>query len=171
MPPRCKACNHPDRAALDTALAEGTSSFRTIADRFGLSGTGLKRHKAEHLPAHLARATAAAEKRLHVAERHRVRGLRATTPAQADDIAEALHNYMLAGESGESPAFVEFFEAVRKADATGAVRNLALIETAAPTHWQAAAWKLERRWGYRAQQEAKAAQPVPSTSAPGMTGA
>lgn len=36
-------------------------TYRTIADRFGLSETSLKRHKADHLPGHVATAKAAAQ--------------------------------------------------------------------------------------------------------------
>jgi hypothetical protein len=35
---------------IDKMLVRGEGAFRTIADRFGLSATALKRHKAEHLP-------------------------------------------------------------------------------------------------------------------------
>lgn len=42
--------------------------------------------------------------------------------------------------------FVEFFLATQKAEADAAVKWLAKIEQAAATHWQAAAWKLERRY-------------------------
>lgn len=55
MPRVCSACIHPDRAEIDAALVERSASYRTIADRFGLSETSLKRHKA-HLPAHLSTA-------------------------------------------------------------------------------------------------------------------
>lgn len=40
----------------------------------------------------------------------------------------------------------EFSEAVKGAEARAAVKWLAKIEQAATTHWQAAAWKLERRY-------------------------
>lgn len=43
--------------------------------------------------------------------------------------------------------FVEFYEATQRAEATAAVGWLALIENAATDgSWQAAAWKLERRY-------------------------
>jgi hypothetical protein len=41
---------------VDTALVRGEGAFRTIADRFGLSATALKRHKAEHLPTTMVKA-------------------------------------------------------------------------------------------------------------------
>jgi hypothetical protein len=46
MPRTCTVCTHLQRAAVDTALGRGEDAFRTIADRFGLSATALKRHKA-----------------------------------------------------------------------------------------------------------------------------
>ena len=58
MPRVCTACGHADRAEIDRALVAGLT-FRTIADRFGLSETALKRHKADHLPATMAKAKAA----------------------------------------------------------------------------------------------------------------
>lgn len=46
--------------------------------------------------------------------------------------------------------FFDFFYAVKNAEAIAAVNNLANIEAAARSgHWQASAWKLERRHGYR----------------------
>jgi len=47
--------------------------------------------------------------------------------------------------------FLELYDAVEKAQAAAEVRDLAIISKAAENHWQAAAWKLERRnpgrWG------------------------
>jgi len=45
----------------------------------------------------------------------------------------------------------EFYEAVKKAEARAAIRNVAIIQRAAQDNWQAAAWWLERKfpeeWG------------------------
>ena len=41
--------------------------------------------------------------------------------------------------------FVEFIEAIKKAEAEAISRNVKLISEAAQTTWQAAAWYLERR--------------------------
>ncbi len=60
MPRTCTICSHAQRPAIDRALVDGTT-YRTIADRFGLSETALKRHKADHLPATLAKAREASE--------------------------------------------------------------------------------------------------------------
>lgn len=55
MPRPCSVCTHPERSAIDKALVAGTA-LRNIAERYGTSATTLHRHKAEHLPATLARA-------------------------------------------------------------------------------------------------------------------
>jgi len=60
MPRTCTVCGHPQRPEIDRALVEG-ATYRTIADRFGLSETALKRHKSEHLPGHVAKAQEAAQ--------------------------------------------------------------------------------------------------------------
>ena len=56
MPRICTVCTYLQRVAVDTALVRGEGAFRTIADRFGLSATALKRHKAKHLPMTLVKA-------------------------------------------------------------------------------------------------------------------
>src|SRR5688572_392949 len=60
MPRVCTVCAHNERAAIDAALVGG-EVFRTIAHRFALSEDALKRHKKDHLPAHLAKAQEARE--------------------------------------------------------------------------------------------------------------
>jgi hypothetical protein len=50
----CSICTHPDRVAINAALAN-QEPFRHIADRYGTSTTALQRHKAEHMSADLAR--------------------------------------------------------------------------------------------------------------------
>lgn len=51
----------------------------------------------------------------------------------------------------EEAPFVEFLHAVEKAQAFAEVRDVRLIAKAAEDHWQAAAWRLERKfpdkWG------------------------
>lgn len=42
--------------------------------------------------------------------------------------------------------FLDLYEAVKKAEGTFVLRQLMIIEEASATHWQAAAWKLERRY-------------------------
>jgi hypothetical protein len=61
MPRTCTVCCHPERGAIDAALVSGGEPFRTIADQWSVSKTALIRHKADHLPPHLATAREAAE--------------------------------------------------------------------------------------------------------------
>lgn len=63
MPRVCTVCGHQERPEIDRALVD-RATFRTIADRFGLSETALKRHRKDHLPGHVAMAKEAA----HVAD-------------------------------------------------------------------------------------------------------
>jgi len=60
VPRACSVCTHPERAAIDAALAE-EEPYRHIAARFGASATALRRHKADHLPAGLTLAHEAAD--------------------------------------------------------------------------------------------------------------
>ena len=55
MPRSCTICTHPQREAIDAALAVGEPN-RRIAAQYGLSEASVRRHKAEHLPAHLTQA-------------------------------------------------------------------------------------------------------------------
>ena len=63
----------------------------------------------------------------------------------------AFYKYMKLGqadiEAGEATPFVEFVKAIKEAEGTASVAALAMIEKAASEgNWQAAAWKLERRY-------------------------
>ena len=60
MPRSCTICGHPERAAIDAALV-ADAPYRHIAARFAVSTGALQRHRAEHLPAGLAKAREAAE--------------------------------------------------------------------------------------------------------------
>lgn len=60
MPRSCTLCNHPDRGAIDEALIGGASN-RSVASVYDVSEAAVRRHKANHLPAKLVLATAAAE--------------------------------------------------------------------------------------------------------------
>ncbi len=61
MPRACTVCTHPERKAIDEALVAGESTgtlagrYRTIDER------ALRRHRANHLPATLAKAEEAKE--------------------------------------------------------------------------------------------------------------
>lgn len=67
--------------------------------------------------------------------------------AQYAGITErTFYNWMAKGEAG-TPPYVQFFQAVKKSESQAGVGYLALIDSAARAgNWQAAAWKLERRW-------------------------
>jgi adenine-specific DNA methylase len=60
MPRSCASCEHPQRAAIDRALASGASN-RATASLYGVSESAVRRHKANHLPATLAKAYEAEE--------------------------------------------------------------------------------------------------------------
>lgn len=45
----CRACFHPDRAAIDAALVEHAAGYARLAARFGLSYGGIRRHERDHL--------------------------------------------------------------------------------------------------------------------------
>lgn len=56
--------------------------------------------------------------------------------------------------SGQEPLqkeaiFVELCSALKKAIAESEIYNLSTIRAASESHWQAAAWLLERRWPHR----------------------
>jgi hypothetical protein len=57
--PRCTVCDHPERKAIEVALA--VSSVRDIAGRFGLSKSAVHGHKQRHLKPAAARAIARRE--------------------------------------------------------------------------------------------------------------
>jgi hypothetical protein len=44
---KCTICEHPERGSIENARFSG-ESYRTVADRFGLAETSLKRHMADH---------------------------------------------------------------------------------------------------------------------------
>lgn len=48
MARQCTVCSHPQRHAIETDRQNGLS-YRTIADRYGLAETSIKRHCASHL--------------------------------------------------------------------------------------------------------------------------
>jgi hypothetical protein len=59
----------------------------------------------------------------------------------------SFRNWMIKGEAAKSGKFLDFFEAIKKAEGTASSKWLGMIEEAAEDgNWQAAAWKLERRY-------------------------
>ena len=55
MPRQCSVCMHRDRDTIDTSLVSGTS-YRNIAERYGLSVGAICRHYQNHLPETLTKA-------------------------------------------------------------------------------------------------------------------
>jgi hypothetical protein len=60
-----------------------------------------------------------------------------------------LYRYLEKGRAATRGQFREFYDAVKRAEAQGAARALMKVHNAADESWQAAAWILERRHGYR----------------------
>jgi hypothetical protein len=60
MPRVCTVCRHDERAAIERALV-ANEPYRSVMVRYGLSKAALIRHKADHLPAALLAAQAAAD--------------------------------------------------------------------------------------------------------------
>lgn len=58
MAMKCSICTHPERDAIEKAILAGQSN-RAIASQYGMSVTSVRRHRDNHLPEHLAKATAA----------------------------------------------------------------------------------------------------------------
>ncbi len=61
MPRACTICAHPERHAIDQALAESTPNRRIAAQYVGVTENALRRHKAKHLPVVVAKAVEAAD--------------------------------------------------------------------------------------------------------------
>ena len=112
-------CDHETRTSIETALISG-APLRDIAGRYGVSKSALERHKADHLPAGLAKAREAEEAARADDLLSEVRGLQARTLAILESaeasgehrtalaaIAEARRNLellgKLAGELDERP--------------------------------------------------------------------
>lgn len=58
MGQKCTVCAHPEVAEINKALLSGQSNL-SVASKYNLSVTSVRRHKAAHLPEHLAKAQAA----------------------------------------------------------------------------------------------------------------
>lgn len=54
----CTICSHPERAAIDQAISAGTS-YRNIAQQFGVGYTAVARHASEHIAQAVASSQAA----------------------------------------------------------------------------------------------------------------
>ncbi len=56
----CKTCRHPDVDIINVSIL-AKISFRTLAARFSISQTALKRHASKHIPELLSKASEAEE--------------------------------------------------------------------------------------------------------------
>ena len=69
----------------------------------------------------------------------------------------AFHRWMRRGEREPRGIYGDFHDRVERALAEAEVRDIAMIERASQSHWQAAAWRLERmhpeRWGRKERVE------------------
>jgi transposase len=66
--------------------------------------------------------------------------------AQRAGIGErTLAGWLAAGRKATKGPFLQFLQAVKKAEADAIARNVAIVQKAAGKSWQAAAWWLERR--------------------------
>jgi transposase-like protein len=80
-----------------------------------------------------------------------------TAAAMAGVSKQTLYSWLKRGADQAQGPFREFLDAVEKAQAEAEVRDIALIAKAAQTQWQAAAWRLERKfpekWGRKTRVE------------------
>jgi hypothetical protein len=82
-----------------------------------------------------------------------------------------IYRWLKKGARSRRGPYRAFADAVRRAMAQAEIRDLLHIRKAGEFHWQAAAWRLERRypkrWGRRSrdQIESAAAQPSPEETA------
>ena len=72
---------------------------------------------------------------------------------------DTLYRWLRQGREAKRGKFRNFSDAVEKALAESEMRDVAVIATAAKENWQAAAWRLERkfpeRWGRRQKVDAQ----------------
>ena len=74
----CTVCTHPHRAEIDKAAISGTPN-RRIASQYRLSEIAVRRHKNDHLPAHLTKAADVEEEATATGLLARLRALNAET--------------------------------------------------------------------------------------------
>jgi transposase len=73
-----------------------------------------------------------------------------TAARYAGVTATTFYNWMTRGREEGTGIYFEFVEAVEKAKAAAEVKDVALIDRAAQDgSWQAAAWKLERKFPHK----------------------
>ncbi len=88
-----------------------------------------------------------------------------TSAAHAGIHRDTLHAWLRDGANGKSAELQAFSDAVQKAIGDAEALHVARIADATKTHWQAAAWWLERRypdrWGQKLRQEITGAEGGP----------
>ena len=70
---------------------------------------------------------------------------RGTAAALAGVSASAVYAWLRAGRKRQGRRFVQFLHRIKRAEAEAVLARVQHIDRAATTHWQAAAWWLERR--------------------------
>ena len=64
---------------------------------------------------------------------------------------QSIYTWMKYGNEKKSQIYIDFLDGIEKAQAESEIRDLETIKEASKTQWQAAAWRLERRfyqkWG------------------------
>lgn len=89
-----------------------------------------------------------------------------TAAAIAGISKDSIYRWLKKGANAKSGIFREFSDAVKKAQAEAEARDVGLIGRAAKDQWQAAAWRLERkfpdRWGRkdRVEHTGRDGQPI-----------
>ena len=117
MPQPCTICVHPERAAIDRALAAGEPNRRIAAHR-GVTEVALRRHKGAHLPAALVEARRAEDAGTAddlLAQVRELRGHALDILAATKDGADKDYRVAL-GAIREARACVETFVKVREAE-------------------------------------------------------
>lgn len=80
-----------------------------------------------------------------------------TAAALAGISKETFYDWLKKGAVAQSGLLFEFSDAIKRAQAQAEMNDLMVINKAAKRSWQAAAWKLERKypakWGVRAKHE------------------
>lgn len=96
MPRACTLCNHPEREAIDQALAQSTPN-RRIAAQYAVTEQAVRRHKQTHLPVLMVKAEEAREMAVADGLLGQVRGLQDRTltmlrqAEEAGELRTALH--------------------------------------------------------------------------------
>ena len=89
------------------------------------------------------------ESRAKLVEATRLGMTRKLAAAYAGIAVGTFYRWMETGATAPRGQFKELRDAIKQAEAQGAARALVKVHAAADDSWQAAAWLLERRHGYR----------------------